>query len=388
MSEPGRFLFVLWDGAGNIPPTLAIARQLASRDHILHCLGHRSLRQRIEAAGCTFVGLRHAPEWDSRQMTTTAEEVKFLFNHILFEPLFAQEVLNELQREPPNVVVVDCMLFTALAAAESAGFPAAALLHTPYGRWFDPAAVARFSPGLPLLNDVRARLGVPPLASLPEAWHRATVALVLTPKLFDVPIADVPNNVRYVGPVFYKDPRLTRWHSPWPLDHHDPLVVVSFSTGFQNQVAALQRVLEALAELPVRVLLTLGNALGPDMLTPPPNTVVLPFVPHGEVLPHAALIVTLAGHGTVMAALAHGVPLLCLPMGRDQHFVAARVEACGAGRVIASEATPGEIKQAVVDLLNERDYREAVRRIARLISLQDSAGESIRELERLLPSGR
>ena len=58
------------------------------------------------------------------------------------------------------------------------------------------------------------------------------------------------------------------------------------------------------------------------------------FVPHGEVLPHASLVVTHAGMGTVMSALSHGVPLLCLPLGRDQFFNAAMVERLGAGRAL------------------------------------------------------
>jgi hypothetical protein len=45
----------------------------------------------------------------------------------------------------------------------------------------------------------------------------------------------------------------------------------------------------------------------------PENAVVVRYVPHGEVLPAAAATVTHAGHGTIAAALAHGVPLVCLP---------------------------------------------------------------------------
>jgi hypothetical protein len=36
---------------------------------------------------------------------------------------------------------------------------------------------------------------------------------------------------------------------------------------------------------------------------------------------------------TTMAALGHGVPLLCTPIGRDQFFNAERVQALGAGRM-------------------------------------------------------
>ena len=42
------------------------------------------------------------------------------------------------------------------------------------------------------------------------------------------------------------------------------------------------------------------------------------------------LPLTHGGPGTVIRSLVHGVPLLCMPMGRDQHDNTARVAALGA----------------------------------------------------------
>jgi UDP-glucoronosyl/UDP-glucosyl transferase len=61
------------------------------------------------------------------------------------------------------------------------------------------------------------------------------------------------------------------------------------------------------------------------MASPPPNVVVTAFVPHARGFPHVAAIVSQCGHGTVMKALAHGIPLVCLPLCGDQPEVAARV---------------------------------------------------------------
>jgi UDP:flavonoid glycosyltransferase YjiC (YdhE family) len=89
-----------------------------------------------------------------------------------------------------------------------------------------------------------------------------------------------------------------------------PLILVSYSTSFQNQVPTLQRVAEAVAPLPVRVLMTLGHRIAADELRLPPNVVAEPFVPHAAVLGQTRLVVTHAGHGTVMAAVTAGVPML------------------------------------------------------------------------------
>ena len=63
----------------------------------------------------------------------------------------------------------------------------------------------------------------------------------------------------------------------------------------------------------------------------PTNVVVERFVPQAEVLPRSAAVVCHGGSGTVLASLAHGVPLLCLPRGADQFANAANLERVGAG---------------------------------------------------------
>jgi MGT family glycosyltransferase len=130
------------------------------------------------------------------------------------------------------------------------------------------------------------------------------------------------------------------WDSPWADDHPDPLVLASFSTTFQDQRDLARRVLEALDGLRVRCLLTSGPALNLDGIRIPPNVEACGFVPHAAVLPHADLVVTHAGLGTVHAALASGVPLLCIPDGRDQNDNAARVVAAGVGRRARRKASP------------------------------------------------
>lgn len=61
VSGPRRFLFVLPDAGGNVPPTVAVARRLIRRGHQVRVLGHASLRACFEAVGCAFAPFRLAP---------------------------------------------------------------------------------------------------------------------------------------------------------------------------------------------------------------------------------------------------------------------------------------------------------------------------------------
>ena len=83
-------------------------------------------------------------------------------------------------------------------------------------------------------------------------------------------------------------------------------------------------------------------------------------------------------------SLAHGVPLVCMPMGRDQHDNAARVAACGAGTVLAAGAGVSEVRHAVQAVLGAPQYRDAARRMPAVIARQNGRETALNELEMLL----
>ena len=118
-------------------------------------------------------------------------------------------------------------------------------------------------------------------------------------------------------------------------------MLVALSSTFQDQRRCLQRIVDALGTLPVRGIVTTGPALDPDALTAPANVTVVAAAPHSEVLRHAAAVVTHGGHGTVVRALAAGVPMVILPHGRDQADNATRVTTRGAGLAVKRTAARG-----------------------------------------------
>lgn len=423
--RPRRFLFVLWDGGGNVPPQLAVARRLVERGHAVRVLAPRVLEARIAATGAGFVPYRQAPEhegavperdllqdWAARTPLGAAARAR---DRLMLAPApaFARDVLAALEDEPADVVAPDYLLLGAYLGAERAGRPVAALIHhiyplpapglPPFGEGFMPARgpagrvrdaafgrlFARFyDAGLPRLNAARAELGLAPLASVFDLFARLDRALVLTRRAFDFPAAELPANVRYVGPPLDGSEGEPAWAGPWPVDDRRPLVVASFSTTFQRQADTVRRVMTALSTLPVRALVTAGPALDPAAFAAPPNGVVAPYVPHRRVFPQADLVISHGGHGTVIAALAAGVPVLCLPMGRDQGDVAARVVWHGAGLRLPSRARPAAIRRAAGRLLGEPRFRDGARRLAHALADEDGAGGAAAELEALAGAAR
>jgi UDP:flavonoid glycosyltransferase YjiC (YdhE family) len=154
----------------------------------------------------------------------------------------------------------------------------------------------------------------------------------------------------------------------------------------QASAADLQHVVDAVGGLHARVLVSTG-AIPPGMLTAATNSALAAFVPHQAVLPHASLMISHGGHGSVTAALAHGVPLVCMPgAGADQPVVAARVAALGAGKTVSRAAPAGELGDAASQVMTTAAFREAARRLARLIEPQHGAFSAASTLEDWLAS--
>jgi MGT family glycosyltransferase len=377
-----RFLMVTWDGAGNLVPTLGIARALSRRGHDVRVLGQRSIDERCGSDGWRFRARARA---DSASAGPGEADMARMARDLWFGSPVALDVRDELAREPADVLIGDCMLMGALAAGEAAGLPTVALFHAAFALFRRGPLADMFSSLLPLLNTLRSDLGLPAVNRISDVYDSCALSLVTTPREFE-PDMPLPPNVRFVGPVL-DSPPLMKMLDPVdasvPADGAEPLVVVSFSTSRQGQLPVLQRVVHALASLPVRALVTTGPALDPSSLEAAGNVRVVQFVPHDQLFPRASLVVTHAGLGTIMMALAHGLPLLCLPLGRDQFFNAARVETLGAGRVVPADADANAIREAIRQLLQDEAARQAARGLAVGISKYRNGADAVVELERI-----
>jgi hypothetical protein len=125
------FLFVMWQGGGNVPVQLGVARRLVQGGHRVRVLADPAVEGEARATGCEFSAFRLAPhrnlrireddisrDWEQRARLGQIEQ---LFDTVSFAPAlsYAQDVLDELIREPADVVAVDSMLFGAQIGAEA-----------------------------------------------------------------------------------------------------------------------------------------------------------------------------------------------------------------------------------------------------------------------------
>ncbi|QEO15496.1 glycosyltransferase family 1 protein [Agromyces intestinalis] len=306
-------------------------------------------------------------------------------------------------------MLADGVLLGALVAAEARGIPSAALVGSvylvpsaarppfglglapargPLGRMRDRAgrvmSNAGWDAGLRALNATRAGFALDPLGHVWAQWDRADRVLLLTGAAFDDP-APVPPNVRWVGPVLEDLPA----EGPLELPPGDaPLVVVGLSSSYMQQEDLLRRIAIALAGLPVRAVITTGPAIDPADVPAAAHVRVVRAAAHRELFARAALVITHAGHGTVIKALAAGVPMLCLPIGRDQPDNAARAARHGVAIVRPARSDVATIATAVVELLADPSYRTAAQALGERIRAEIDSGRLLTELEGLPEASR
>jgi len=337
-----RFLMVHWDGAGNLPPQRALAREMIRRGHEVHILSHDSVAKRMAADGATFHPLPTAPQTiETEHPETGLEELRVAARLCWFNAAFAEDFLTVTRAVAPDALIIDATLRCVQAVAADIPLPAVIMGHTIY---------TPRSPG-GLFDQIAAPEDTPMIARA-DGWAKERLTLIPSYAAFN-PLPHVPANVRHVGPI-----REAVESRPWPRAHTDrALVLVSLSTSFMNQAPLLQRLCDALAPLTVEALITTGPAMAPEQFTAPDHIALRQFIPHDEILPFADLAITHCGHGTVMAAAGAGAPLLCLPMGRDQPFVAGRVEALGLRRTLDPTSPAEAIGAAVREMLGDAGWK-------------------------------
>lgn len=422
---PGRtFLFAHWEGGGNTPPVLAIVRRLVGRGHDVRVMSDPCNAAEVEASGAAFRSWTRAPHrFDTSPETDPVRDWEAvsplamlgrLRDRMFVGPAaaYAEDVVEELRRAPADVVVASEVLFGAMVGAEAAGARCVALAAgiylfprpgvPPFGPGLLPArtvvgrvrdwairtmALREFGKATPAFNRTRRRFGLPPLEHPFDQLQHLAAHLVLTSAAFDFQSTKPSQRIVYAGPELGDPDWSGAWRSPWSASDRRPLVLVGFSTTYQAQLGALSRVVEALRALEVRGLVTTGPAIDAASLRGGPDVHVCVNAPHSVVLQEASAVVTHAGHGTVIRALAAGVPLVCMPMGRDQNDNAARVVFHGAGVRLAPTAHVEKIREAVLKVLGSGGHGQRARELGARIAKEARESKAVPSLESIAAQG-
>lgn len=373
-----RLLFTFAGGAGHAEPLVPIATAARTAGHAVAFAGRPYVVARLAERGFMVFPDTDDPVEPPPEVTplleydVEREERALREGFARFHGGRRAGVVLELCAEwRPDVIVCDEVDFGAMIAAERGGIPHATVLVIAAGSQIRPEVV-----GEPL-DLVRAEHGLPPDPDLTMP-ARHLVLSPMPPSLRD-PARPLPPTAHSIRPGSLEPNEPPSWVG----DLSGPIVYFTLGTIFDMESGDLiARALAGLRELPVDVVATMSPNVDPGPQTP--NVRIETHVAHAALFPHCAAVVSHGGSGTVVDALAAGLPQVVLPMGADQPFNAARVEALGAGIVLdVLRATRAEIGDAVRTVLEEPSYRAAAERVRAEARALPGPEHAVALLERL-----
>lgn len=411
-----KFLFTTFEGGGHVAPALLMARLVQESGHQVLVVSDEANRGVAQAEGLGFAPWFTAP---NRQAGGQADDplkdwrrhwppavVKAVCDAVMTGPAadYAADTAHYITEFKPDLVVSNELLLGVMVAAEALKTPCALLTANlwsypgrtslpPFGPGW-PVARNRFEQhrqdaghqmvggwydvGLGDLNRARAAQGLGPLAHTLDQIKIASTVILGTSRAFDLPHPD--DGLVYAGPLFETN-RPAKPHPLIQLDRRN--ILLSFSTTYQDQAGLFARCLRALAPLDANVIVTTGPAVDPDSLPNSPNAHIIRYAPHDEIVPWCDLVVSHGGHGTLLRPLRHGVPVLCLTMGRDHPDNAVRLEHHGAGLRVSQQASALKIRAKAQQILNEPQFRALAATLGHLIDSTSPSERStaIRTLE-------
>lgn len=388
---------------GHLIPTFPLARRLGERGHRVLYMTLADAGDFVRENGFEFVPILEDvfPLGSAKTLRAGSEKLKeaaalskaeaedamtgklALYEQYLAALVQSRPLAAIVEREKPDVFLT-LSLFSLTALVLRFRFDLPVLLLTSYLREEPKAAFAQeVEVVLMRMRRGAAAFFELMLSARPNARRLADVSvevlqlreLILCPEALEIPRAGrIPEpEVHYIeAPV--EAERLSEKARSFPWEKLDPgKKLLLCSMGSQSYIAdpeALSRFFRAVAEMAATlpdwqlVLASGGMVEEAELPALPADAVVARWVPQLALLKRAALMITHGGLGAVREAIAHGVPMVVYPLGRDQPANAQRVVHHGMGLSGAlGEATAGGIRGQVLRVDGEPSFRAAVERM-------------------------
>ncbi len=370
-----RILFGSWPGYGHLLPMVPLIRaaQRACHDVVVSSGGDMAdligrLGVIAHSSGVTLAeAYARMPDHATISELPPEQQAGFAARHLFGAGAVdrAQDVRELMDTWRPDIVVHDTLELGSPTAAAMHGIP-----HVTHG----------YGPMVPDTAHFAAAIG----SAITDAGLPDPV-----PAVFAAPYVEIcPPGLRGTEPnpwtTIYAvrpspgeiEPNAT---VPWEFSDLPQADTLYLTLGtIMNQAAAVFRaVIEGCTRWPVNLVVTTGPGFDPDMLGPlPPAVLTAPFLPQAAVLPHCRAVVSHAGAGTMLGALCHGLPQLCLPQGTDQPFNTAALLPTGAALALQpNEITADAVAEALGRLLEEPSFGQAANRLRAEIDQMPTAAD-------------
>ena len=404
VTETRKIGFLSLPLTGHLNPMTALARKLQSRGNEVVFFGVPDVEPVVRAANLEFVPFCEnefppgsvAKKWGAVASMQGLDVVQYTCKELMPDLLKAglERLPAKIAETGVDALVLDTVYLLLEIVPIHLGLPYVQvwnILHfdfsgsTPlslYG-WpheTSPEAQARNVAGLQIFEEAYGNLM--PVAQAyaernnleidwadPAATVSKLAVITQTPKEFDLPIAQLPPQFHYAGPL-RDDAGREPVPFPWEKLTGKPLIYASLGTLVNGVNKVYRSILEAVSEFPAtQLVLSVGKNLDPSDLAPiPSNAIVVRSAPQTELLQRAALCITHAGLNTALESLAEGVPMVAIPIGYEQPGVACRIAYHGVGEFVdVGDLTTRRLVELIAKVSSNPSYRDKAHSFQKII---------------------
>ena len=367
-----KIVFFCIPAHGHTNPTLGVVRELVSRGHQVWYYSYNMMREKIEAAGATFIS---CDDYDTEQKLNAKDAARVgkdlaFSTKILVDTTLAldDKVCREMAELKPDCIVADSMALWGKAVARKLGIPFVSSTTTfAFNR--HSAKVMKQGAG----DLIRMMFAMPRTTKQVKRLQRkgypvktvldiigsdeGTHTVVYTSPEFQPCAETFSDNYAFVGPSIR--PAVERIEKT-----REKLVYISMGTVNNDMMPFYKMCISAFANTEYQVILSVGNLVPMEEFGELPEHVsVFAQVDQIAVLREADVFVSHCGMNSVSESLYFEVPLVMLPQTSEQKGVAERVLELGAG-VKPDKPDGGSVLNAINKILDDSIYKQNAVKIA------------------------
>lgn len=365
-----RALFTCYPTLSHFLPLTPIARALADAGHDVAVGTPRSLSPTVQAAGFRWIDAgvddddpEMAELLAQRSRLRGPEHFRFTHEHLFagIRPrILVPDLLALAESWLPDLIVHDSQELGGMIAAELLNIPHVHVSVLAAGGHRPRVSALREAP----LARLRASYGLPDQPTQ-ELIDRYLLLAPFPPSLRTLgsPVPRTAHHIRAL-PADSANAALPGWIDRLGSRRLLYVTLGTIQSGLRGS-EVFSQVLAGLHDLDIEVVLTVGPDLDPAIFGAQPDHIHLErFLPLGALLSYCSVVLFHGGSGTLSHIVAHGLPMVTLPLGADQPENAARCAELGASHTLDRESlTPERVREAVLDVLRTPSYRQSAERL-------------------------
>ncbi|KIL28205.1 hypothetical protein B4133_3208 [Bacillus altitudinis] len=380
-----KVLMITFPAEGHVNPMLGMIRAFVDRGDEVHVVTTVHYQKRIKRLG-THVHIHPDYIRTLSVEESDLESMQPFFHAMLQTSLDILEVVETLSQQHS----FDLVYFDMFGAGElvrdylqipGIGSNPSFVLQEAH---FDTPLYRKDEKAAHLLEEIHERFGVQPTHLMQFMKNRGELNMVYTSEYFQPSVDALDDSFVFIGPSFLK--RADQHDFPLETLEREKVVFISMGTVLGDTEAFFNMCIDAFADFDGKVILATGEKIDMSLLKEAPSHFLIePYVPQLEVLELTDVFVTHGGMNSVNEGIHYHVPMVVIPVDKDQPMVAKRLTDLSAARALdKDQLTARQLRDTVESVLGSDTYRAGIEKIEESFQTAGGTEKALRVIDQFM----